>query len=48
MLSDTLRVTRPSLNQELKKLESLEVVSIDVNEIEVLDESYLEDILDDV
>lgn len=48
MLSDTLRVTRPSLNQELKKLESLKVVSIDVNEIEVLDESYLEDILDDV
>ncbi|WP_055079401.1 Crp/Fnr family transcriptional regulator [Lagierella massiliensis] len=48
MLSDTLRVTRPSLNQELKKLESLKVVRIDVNEIEVLDESYLEDILNDV
>lgn len=48
MLSDTLRVTRPSLNQELKKLESLGVISIDVNEIEVLDEEYLESIIEDV
>ena len=48
MLSDTLRVTRPSLNQELKRLESLGVISIDVNEIEVLDEEYLENIIEDV
>lgn len=48
MLSDTLRVTRPSLNQELKNLESLKVVSIDVNEIEVLNEEYLENIIEDV
>ncbi|WP_300410728.1 Crp/Fnr family transcriptional regulator [Lagierella sp.] len=48
MLSDTIRVTRPSLNQELKKLESLGVIEIDINEIRVIDEEYLEDILEDV
>ena len=35
MLSDTLRITRPSMNQELKKLESLGVIKIERNNIEV-------------
>ena len=48
MLSDTLRVTRPSLNQELKRLESLGVININVNEIDVLDEEYLKNIIKDV
>lgn len=48
MLSDTLRVTRPSLNQELKRLEGLGVISIDVNEIDVLDEEYLKSLIEDV
>lgn len=48
MLSDTLRVTRPSLNQELKKLESLGVIKIEKNNIEVIDEEYLKEILENV
>ncbi|MEJ8752736.1 Crp/Fnr family transcriptional regulator [Lagierella sp. ICN-221743] len=48
MLSDTLRVTRPSLNQELKKLESLGVINIHFNEIDVLNEEYLKNIIEDV
>lgn len=48
MLSDTLRVTRPSLNQELKKLESLGVIKIETNNIEVIDEEYLKEIIEDI
>ncbi len=48
MLSDTLRVTRPSLNQELKKLESLGVINIEMNNIEVIDEEYLKEIIENV
>ncbi|WP_268801906.1 Crp/Fnr family transcriptional regulator [Aedoeadaptatus urinae] len=48
MLSDTLRITRPSMNQELKKLESLGVIKIERNNIEVLDEDYLKKIIEDV
>ncbi len=36
------------MNQELKKLESLGVIKIERNNIEVLDEDYLKKIIEDV
>lgn len=48
ILSDTLRVTRPSLNQELKKLEREGIISIRSNHIDVLDYDFLLEFLEDI
>ena len=46
MLSDLLRVNRPSLNQELKKFVENKAISIDSMDIRILDRDYLLKIID--
>lgn len=46
MLSDILRVNRPSLNQELKKFSEDKAISVDGMDIRILDRDYLRKIID--
>lgn len=46
MLSDLLRVNRPSLNQELKKFVENKAISMDSMDIRILDRDYLLKIID--
>lgn len=46
MLSDILRVNRPSLNQELKKFSEDKAISVEGMDIRILDRDYLRKIID--
>lgn len=46
MLSDILRVNRPSLNQELKKFSEDKAISVEGMDIRILDRNYLRKIID--
>lgn len=46
MLSDILRVNRPSLNQELKKFSEDKAISVDGMDIRILNRDYLRKIID--
>ncbi len=45
MLANILRVNRPSLNQELKKLSQLQVIEMKGMKVKILDQEYLEDLI---